>query len=371
MGEGWGKKDGGKAASEQKVTGGRDWQAVAQGPCGRGQRPDMGLPEKTASELSKSAGRRQYTARMTDPAREGVLSAAPNEGPPTEITVVPESGRPEPAFKSSAPAEPALDWKPFARSGEWRRAQAAAHLLPAAPEISAALGALVAAQDDVRARKYPGARRALAGYSQALTEGEAAGLVGEMALLRSLVAPEVLDHGLGALEGGSGVADPGELSDVLRPAHAHPITHAEACNALGVLHALREEPEPARSAFEEARRLDPGHYRALMNLGNLDLEAGRPAEAERCYREVLKLAPDYEGAHHNLGVSLRRQGKVYESVGSIRRAQRLGVRQSQQETREDMREQFKANPKLRAVRWVLLAAAVLIVVLIFRGAGGS
>ena len=305
---------------------------------------------------------------MTDPAREGVLTAAPNKAVPDEGR--PEFQPPEPAPQPSDASKPALDWKPFARSGEWRRAQAAAHLLPAAPEISAALGALVAAQDDVRARKYPGARRALAGYSQALTGGEAAGLVGEMALLRSLVAPEVLGQGVAALEGGSGIADPGELSEVLKPAHSHAMTQAEAYNALGVLHALREDPEAARSAFEDARRTDPGHYRALMNLGNLDLEAGRPAEAEVCYREVLKLAPDYEGAHHNLGVALRRQGKVYESVGSIRRAQRLSVRQSQQETREDMREQFKANPKLRTVRWVLLVAALLIVLLIFRGAGG-
>lgn len=306
---------------------------------------------------------------MTDPAREGVLVAAPKAVPNAAGT---DEGPPLPPPAEDAPNrhEPALDWKPFARNSEWRRAQAAAHLLPAAPEISAALAALVAVQDDVRARKYPGARRALTGYGQALTEGEAAGLVGEMALLRSLVAPEVLGQGVAALEGGSGIADPGELSEVLKPAHAHPMTRAEAYNALGVLHALREEPDAARSAFEDARRTDPGHYRALMNLGNLDLEAGRPAEAEVCYREVLKLAPDYEGAHHNLGVALRRQGKVYESVGSIRRAQRLSVRQSQQETRDDMREQFKANPRLRAIRWVLLAAVVLILLLIFRGAGG-
>ncbi|THF69469.1 tetratricopeptide repeat protein [Deinococcus sp. Arct2-2] len=323
---------------------------------------------------------------MTDPAREGVLFAVPDNVAPDQPALdkpapdkpvldnlVPESERlptpPDPKTVSG-PSEPVLDWKPFARNGEWRRAQAAAHLLPAPPDVFAALVALVGVQDDVRARKYPAARRALGGYAESLKGGEAAGLVGEMALLRSLAAPEVLDHGLAALETGSGIADPGELSEVLKPAHTHPLTQAEAYNALGVLHALREEPDAARSAFGDARRLDPGHYRALMNLGNLDLEAGRPAEAEMCYREVLKLAPDYEGAHHNLGVSLRRQGKVYESVGSIRRAQRLSVRRSQQETREDMREQFRSNPKLRAVRWVLLAAAVLIVVLIFRSAGG-
>ncbi|WP_019008720.1 tetratricopeptide repeat protein [Deinococcus aquatilis] len=318
---------------------------------------------------------------MTDPARKGVLSAVsdqavPDEGPPTDAPVLPGSPpellAPElsPPETVPGPSEPALDWKPFARNGEWRRAQAAAHLLPSPPDVFAALVTLVAVQEDVRARKYPAARRALGGYVEALKGGETGGLVGEMALLRSLAAPEVLDHALAALEAGSGVADPGELSEVLRPAHAHPLMQAEAHNALGVLHALRDEPGPARAAFEDARRLDPGHYRALMNLGNLDLEAGRPAEAENCYREVLKLAPDYEGAHHNLGVALRRQGKVYESVGAIRRAQRLGVRRSQQETREDMREQFKANPKLRAIRWVMVAAAVLIVVLIFRSAGG-
>ncbi|MFB9992242.1 tetratricopeptide repeat protein [Deinococcus oregonensis] len=327
---------------------------------------------------------------MTDPARKGVLSTMPGEAVPDEavpdqavpgesvqdreqpsdpVSLRPQS-EPFPSEPGSGPSESTLDWKPFARSGEWRRAQAAAHLLPSPPDVFAALVAVVAVQDDIRARKYPSARRALGGYVEALKGGEAAGLVGEMALLRSLAAPEVLDQGLAALETGSGIADPGELSEMLRPAHAHPLTQAEAYNALGVLHALREEPGPARSAFEEARRLDPGHYRALMNLGNLDLEAGRPAEAEVCYREVLKLAPDYEGAHHNLGVSLRRQGKVYESVGSIRRAQRLGVRRSQQETREDMREQFRSNPKLRAIRWVLVAAAVLIVVLVFRSVAG-
>lgn len=340
---------------------------------------EPGRLKRPPLEPSKSAGRRQYTAHMTDPARKGVLStvsdkAVPGEETLTDAPVVPgaspELPVPELSEPASNPSGPAIDWKPFARNGEWRRAQAAAHLLPAPPDVFAALVALVTVQDDVRARKYPAARRALGGYAEALKSGEAGGLVGEMALLRSLAPPEVLGHALAALEAGSGVADPGELSEVLRPAHAHPLMQAEAHNALGVLHALRDEPGPARTAFEDARRLDPGHYRALMNLGNLDLEAGRPAEAETCYREVLKLAPDYEGAHHNLGVALRRQGKVYESVGSIRRAQRLGVRRSQQETREDMREQFKSNPKLRAIRWVMVAAAVLIVVLIFRGAGG-
>ncbi|MDL2345974.1 tetratricopeptide repeat protein, partial [Deinococcus sp. MIMF12] len=117
----------------------------------------------------------------------------------------------------------------------------------------------------------------------------------------------------------------------LAPALAHPLTRPEALNALGVLHALREEGQEAREQFGAALTHDPGHYRAGTNLGNLDLEEGRLAEAEARYREVIRVQPDYDGAHHNLGVALRRQGRLAESVASIRRAQRLGLKGSQRE----------------------------------------
>jgi len=83
------------------------------------------------------------------------------------------------------------DWKTFARSGEWRRAQAAASLTGADPDIVAALSSLSALQADVRARKYPAARRSLSAYEDALSELNTRAQ-GEAALLRSLAAPEVL-----------------------------------------------------------------------------------------------------------------------------------------------------------------------------------
>ena len=138
---------------------------------------------------------------------------------------------------------------------------------------------------------------------------------------------------------------------------------------LGVLHALRGEPEAARAVFEEALLSDPGHYRAVTNIGNLELEAGQPALAEARYREVLRLNPDYDGAYHNLGVALRRQGKVHESVGAIRRAQRLSMKRSQEEAREDLREQFRQGGMWRSLRWVLVVA-LLLLFLIMRGLGG-
>ena len=109
-----------------------------------------------------------------------------------------------------------------------------------------------------------------------------------------------------------------------------------------------------------------------MNLGNLALEAGNPAEAEAQYREVLKLAPEYDGAHHNLGVALRRQGKLQASVGAIRKAQRLGVRRVQQDAKDDMQEQMRVNPRLRLMRTVLFAVVALVILLVFlQGRGGA
>ncbi|WP_235610260.1 tetratricopeptide repeat protein [Deinococcus aerius] len=270
-------------------------------------------------------------------------------------------------------AEPPRDWTAFARAGEWRRALAAARLAGAPPEVVAALDGAVGVQDGVRARRPGQARRSWAATQEALEAARARGLTGEAALLTSLLSPGTLTPALAALEGlgngSGGETEPGALRERLTPAFAHPLTRAEALNAVGVLHALREEPGEARGAFEEALGTDPSHYRAITNIGNLELEAGQPGAAETRYREVLRLNPDYDGAHHNLGVALRRQGKVYESVGSIRRAQRLSVKRSQEDTREEMREQFRTNARLRTLRWVLLAAAVLILFLIVRGAG--
>ncbi|BDP41583.1 hypothetical protein DAETH_15520 [Deinococcus aetherius] len=266
------------------------------------------------------------------------------------------------------------DWAAFARAGEWRRALAAARVTGAPPELTEALEAVLSVQEGVRARRSPQVRRALGRLEEALGALVARGLGGERALLDTLVSPRGLEGALACLEGlGRGTGGETEteaLRERLAPALAHPLTRAEALNALGVLHALREEPGEARACFEEAQAADPGHYRALTNLGNLDLEAGRAAQAEARYREVLRLNPDFDGAHHNLGVALRRQGRVHESVGSIRRAQRLGVRRSQEDTREEMREGFRRDARLRTVRVVLLVLAVLVLFLVVRGAVG-
>lgn len=268
-----------------------------------------------------------------------------------------------PSPGAQTPAPP--DWAALARAGEWRRALTAARLT-GADHAAGLLEAVLAVQDGVRARRFGPARRSAGRLRELL---EAAGASGEAALLGSLTRSQELDGALAALAD-SGETEPESLRERLAPALAHPLTRAEALNMLGVLHALRGEAEQGRLLFGEALEADAGHYRAGTNLGNLDLEAGRPAEAEARYREVLRLSPDHDGAHHNLGVALRRQGRLQESVRSIRRAQRLGNKRLQESSREDLREQFRGNETVRRLRWGLIAGAAGLLWLLLRGGGG-
>lgn len=280
----------------------------------------------------------------------------------------------DPGRSLPLPLDAAPDWGTFARAGEWRRALVAARVAGAPPEISEALERVLDVQEAVRARRYLQARRTWSRLEGALAAADSGGLIGEAALLRSLVRPDALGEALSALEGlGSGMGGETETEALrvrLAPSLGHPFTQAEALNLVGVLHALRGEAQEARAVFEEALLSDPGHYRVITNIGNLELEAGQLAQAEIRYREVLRLNPDYDGAHHNLGVALRRQGKVHESVGAIRRAQRLSMKRSQEESREDLREQLRQGAARRTLRWVLVVAALLLLLLLVRGLGG-
>jgi tetratricopeptide (TPR) repeat protein len=69
----------------------------------------------------------------------------------------------------------------------------------------------------------------------------------------------------------------------------------------------------AASSLERCLRLDPkhgdGHYQYAVCLSRL----GRPAEAERALKQVLKHAPSHRGANHMLAGVLRQQGKIVEA----------------------------------------------------------
>jgi tetratricopeptide (TPR) repeat protein len=256
-----------------------------------------------------------------------------------------------------------LDWAGYLREGEYRRALAAARLGQAGPETEAALEDLYDLRESVRARRLALARRQAEKLAAHLSELQAPGE------FRLLVNVSGLSAGLEALIAAERerLSDAASLEAHLQPALEAPLTRAEALNTLGVLHALQEREAQARQLFGEAIACDAGHYRALTNLGNMVLEAGDASGAEQLYRQAIALNSDYAGAHHNLGVALRKQGRLNESVKAIKAGQRLSVRQ----TRRDQDDELRADPKtqtlVQRLRIVMLIVIVVLVLLAVRG----
>lgn len=290
---------------------------------------------------------------MSDSAREG---AAPESAPASTESL-----------SSSTTEQPSLPhWSVLAQKQDWVRAYNAAHLAGEPTTLCSVLEILSALQTDLRARSYASAKRALTAYEQALVELQQT-YTSQAEELRALVHPKALEPALEALQKNLREVDIDVVQNMLTPALQVPLTKADAFNALGVIYAVHEDSNQAREYFHQAIALDAEHYRARMNLGNLLLESGNAAAAEAEYQQVLKIAPEYEGLHHNLGVALRRQGKMYQSVGAIRRAQRLTLRRSREQSKAEVQEQLRTNPKLRMVRNIFFAVVGIILLWIFFG----
>lgn len=126
--------------------------------------------------------------------------------------------------------------------------------------------------------------------------------------------------------------------------------------------------EEAAAAFQSALDRDPGHYRALTNLGNLALEAGRTDDAIAAYERALKLNESFANAHHNLAVAYRRKGQVGRSVRALRRAQRLMQRRDADDARERLGS-LSGPRSLRFLRWLLYAVVALALYLVLHARG--
>lgn len=73
------------------------------------------------------------------------------------------------------------------------------------------------------------------------------------------------------------------------------------------------DPEEARKAYGRALAIDPKYADAHVNLGCLEHEAGRLAQAERHYRAALDSRPADATAAFNLGVVLEDRGRLDEA----------------------------------------------------------
>ncbi len=66
---------------------------------------------------------------------------------------------------------------------------------------------------------------------------------------------------------------------------------------------------------------------AAFDAARVHLRAGRTAEAERGFRDVIAKHPDLGGAHANLGLILRNAGKQEESIAALEQAVKVSPKQ--------------------------------------------
>jgi tetratricopeptide (TPR) repeat protein len=94
-------------------------------------------------------------------------------------------------------------------------------------------------------------------------------------------------------------------------------------NKRGVAFVNMQRVAEAREAFESALAIEPRYAPALVNVGNLHLEAGDVREAIRYYERAVLSDDDYALAHYNLGVAYKRSGRTGDAVRELRKATRL------------------------------------------------
>ncbi len=102
--------------------------------------------------------------------------------------------------------------------------------------------------------------------------------------------------------------------------------------------------------------------------GALAMRSGRTADAERSFRQTVKLAPAMADAHLDLGLVLGREGKIDEAIAELRRALQLDPKapsahmflgiflyQTNQvdEARRDLAEELRQQPdNIETLEWM-------------------
>jgi tetratricopeptide (TPR) repeat protein len=88
--------------------------------------------------------------------------------------------------------------------------------------------------------------------------------------------------------------------------------------------------DEAGAWFEKVFHLEPRHFRALNNFGNLRRAQDKAEEAAGLFRQALAIRPDYAEAMANLGTSLRDLGKLDEAEHCYQKA--LGLKPGDADT---------------------------------------
>ncbi len=107
------------------------------------------------------------------------------------------------------------------------------------------------------------------------------------------------------------------------PAPSPAADPARAQNVRGIELARQGKYDEAIACFRESVRLRPDYADAINNLGNIHYLRGDLDEAIACYEQVLRRAPDHAGTCSNLGEVLRQKGRLKEALAYCERAVQL------------------------------------------------
>ena len=143
---------------------------------------------------------------------------------------------------------------------------------------------------------------------------------------------------------------------------------AEVLTQRGTAQIYLGELEAAQESFAQALEVDPNHYRALTNLGNVALEETRVDDAIEFYERAIRLNDQFANAHHNLGVAYRRKGHLSKSVRSLRKAQRVAQRNETTQARESI-SQWSGARGSKVVKWVMYAVIGVVLIWFLRSQG--
>jgi tetratricopeptide (TPR) repeat protein len=116
-------------------------------------------------------------------------------------------------------------------------------------------------------------------------------------------------------------ADSGQYLLSFELASPAPVNAGDAFNTAASLEAT--DAEAAIHAYEHAIKADPCHLDARINLGRLLHERGRPAQAERAYRDALDACGADATLLFNFGVLLDDMGRIADAVAAYEGALKL------------------------------------------------
>ncbi|HZP00305.1 MAG TPA: tetratricopeptide repeat protein [Terriglobia bacterium] len=113
--------------------------------------------------------------------------------------------------------------------------------------------------------------------------------------------------------------------------------------------------------LQTALRNDPEDYRALNLLGILRAQQRRDSEAERLFKQVIQIKPDFAGGHAGLGLLCLQSGQRDEATAEFQQALRLDPARADIRDklvgllREDAREALRADNPEKALASLLQA----------------